>query len=292
MVDLSVIIPTFNRSKSLRRTLVSLEKQGLNSSQFEVIVVDDGSTDSTRHIQDGGFRFCFRCIHQKNSGSAAARNRGADEANGEILVFLDDDITLNIKYLAGLLDEHKELDLIVGMGTLIPVAPEPLTPFAASLLAPHKVSNVSGASHFVKFTDCTTNNLSIKKYHFFEIGKFRDIAGDGRSLWGDVHFGYRAMQHGLEFRQSSKAICYHHDYGIQDFATALSRSYETGVTAAAMGVQSPEILAQLLMFRDKVPIRPKRDPPALIIRKLARQIASSQLVTKPLRAATSLLENI
>ena len=84
----SVIIPTFNRSDFLREALESVVRQSFRS--FEVIVVDDGSTDDTREVLDR-FKGDALVLRQSNQGGGVARNLGASAASGEYFAFLDDD---------------------------------------------------------------------------------------------------------------------------------------------------------------------------------------------------------
>ena len=85
----SVILPTFNRSSYLRQALDSVLNQTFED--FEVLVVDDGSTDNTarvvRAIDDPRVRY----VYQQNAGRSAARNRGLENARGDLIAFLDDD---------------------------------------------------------------------------------------------------------------------------------------------------------------------------------------------------------
>lgn len=88
----SVVIPTCNRARLLDGVLASLGRQAA-APPFEVVVVDDGSTDDTaavvaRHLAAG---LPVRRVHQPNAGLNAARNRGAADARGAILCYLDDD---------------------------------------------------------------------------------------------------------------------------------------------------------------------------------------------------------
>src|SRR5215510_4714361 len=89
----SVVIPTHNRSASLRRTLDALCVQTYPFQQLEVVVVADGCVDDTlamlSHYQAP---FPVRAIAQASQGQAVARNCGATHANGRLLLFLDDDI--------------------------------------------------------------------------------------------------------------------------------------------------------------------------------------------------------
>lgn len=92
---ISVIIPTFQRRDLLRRTLDSVFAQDFPASDFEVIVVVDGSTDGTMEMLQGLRPSCrLRFVYQQNKGQAAAKNAGIHLAQGEILFFLDDDILL------------------------------------------------------------------------------------------------------------------------------------------------------------------------------------------------------
>lgn len=87
---ISVVIPTFGRPEKLAETLAALDQQDCES--FEVVVVDDGTSQPvTREMLPDPQRFTLRILRQQNQGPAAARNLGAKEANGEILLFTDDD---------------------------------------------------------------------------------------------------------------------------------------------------------------------------------------------------------
>ena len=89
----SVVVPTYNRAEPLATLLRVLEElvnraaaEGMN---IEVVVVDDGSTDTTPHVMEA-FDWIVAC-HQPNAGPAAARNLGWRTATGEVIVFIDDD---------------------------------------------------------------------------------------------------------------------------------------------------------------------------------------------------------
>jgi cellulose synthase/poly-beta-1,6-N-acetylglucosamine synthase-like glycosyltransferase len=86
---ISVIIPAYNAEKQIPLCLDSLSNQSLPKDQYEVIVVDDGSTDRTKEI--AGEYEAVRVIAQANQGPAAARNNGASQSKGDILLFTDAD---------------------------------------------------------------------------------------------------------------------------------------------------------------------------------------------------------
>lgn len=92
----SIIIPTLNRSGSLRKAVSSITLQTFPAEQFEIIVVDNGSTDTTHEtinaLIENNLRHRIRYVYEPEPGLLAGRHRGAFEAAGELLVFIDDDV--------------------------------------------------------------------------------------------------------------------------------------------------------------------------------------------------------
>jgi GT2 family glycosyltransferase len=104
---ISVIVPLFNKEQFIQRTLDSILAQTF--TEFEVLVVDDGSTDGGSAIVETSRDPRIRLIRQANAGPGAARNRGIREARGETLAFLDADDVWLPEYLArgvALLERH------------------------------------------------------------------------------------------------------------------------------------------------------------------------------------------
>lgn len=95
---ISIVIPLYNKASSIRDTLNSVLAQ--TYSDFEIIIVDDGSTDESCHVVESFNDSRILLVHQTNAGVAAARNRGIEEAKGEYIAFLDADDKWKPDYLA------------------------------------------------------------------------------------------------------------------------------------------------------------------------------------------------
>lgn len=98
MPAFTVVIPTFNRASALTAVLGSVLAQTFED--FEVVVVDDGSSDDTRDVVTGSTDPRVRYVSQDNAGGCAARNAGAGHARGRFLTFLDDDDSVLPGWLA------------------------------------------------------------------------------------------------------------------------------------------------------------------------------------------------
>ena len=93
-MQVSVVIPTYNRAEILRQTLDAYARQSGDHRILEILVVDDGSTDHTESVvkECAVLGVPLRYLRQNNSGQAAARNYAVREAKGELILFGDDDI--------------------------------------------------------------------------------------------------------------------------------------------------------------------------------------------------------
>ena len=112
---LTYIIPLFNTEAFVLRCLQSVVNQGLRDYEYEVIVVDDGSTDGSRGIVED---FCrehsnVRLLCQDNAGVSAARNLALDQARGRYVQFVDSDDSLDAYMMAPLLKRAVDSDLDV-----------------------------------------------------------------------------------------------------------------------------------------------------------------------------------
>lgn len=116
-MKVSVIIPMYNAASTIGRCLQSI--LDLETADMEVLVIDDGSTDSGRGLCEDRFQKDSRgrLIVQKNAGPSAARNRGISLAKGDYLMFLDADDyvnTENLRKMLERLDREENIDILIG----------------------------------------------------------------------------------------------------------------------------------------------------------------------------------
>lgn len=113
MPFISIIVPVYNAENCLSRCVESLLGQSYTS--FELILVDDGSSDNSLSICK---RFAadkrVKIIHQENGGVSSARNKGLELAKGDYVAFVDADDWVNKDYLSSFVQDHADADLLVG----------------------------------------------------------------------------------------------------------------------------------------------------------------------------------
>ena len=114
MINVSIIIPVFNGEKYLKKCLDSVKSQIYND--FEVIIINDGSTDNTSKIIETYLTDKrFKVINQDNRGIGFSRNIGIKKAKGEYIVFLDSDDYIEFNFLEKMVYKIKtdNLDMVV-----------------------------------------------------------------------------------------------------------------------------------------------------------------------------------
>ena len=124
MIKASIIVPTVNRAESLNLGLESFVRQDYANDRFEILVVDNGSTDNTRSVvesamtQNPGHR--IRYIFEPVPGLLSGRHRGAQDARADILVFVDDDIEAFPGWLSSILETFSDPSVHLVGGPCVP----------------------------------------------------------------------------------------------------------------------------------------------------------------------------
>jgi glycosyltransferase involved in cell wall biosynthesis/peptidoglycan/xylan/chitin deacetylase (PgdA/CDA1 family) len=196
LVELSVIIPTYNRAAMLRSCLEAFARQTQPTTDFEVIVVVDGSTDGTcAMLADFRAPFALRTYCQSNSGQSAALNRGAAEAQGRYCLFVDDDIAAEPDLVGAHLRAQRQHRGVVALGRLDTVLAPGADEFAhwvADELNDH-YSRLDRGERSISWMDAYSGNISVPRTAFLEVGGF----ATDQPVTCDYELGYRLERHGL-----------------------------------------------------------------------------------------------
>lgn len=287
---ISVIIPTYNRKDSLLRTLDSLSRQTLAAEHFELIVVDDGSDDGTEDaLMACTYPFRMRYFLQPHLGPGSARQLGSTEASSNLLLFLDDDMVCEPAVVAEHVWAHAQYPRSVMKGQVILHLDNPTTVFAARQNGTPDQPLNEREIRPLGMQDVFAGHMSIGRAEMAEVGGWStERRGYG---FEDLDFMYRCEQIGLGIYYVPGAVTYHHDYAVtlEKYGGRSERAAKTA--AATLFRHYPELRDRIPMFRDKGPIEWRSDPPALVLRKLARQVVSSRLSMRFMERSVPSLES-
>lgn len=129
-IKLSIVIPTKNRANLLKVALESIEKQKADTEAFEVIVIDNGSTDDTKDVVKQYWKRNKNCryFYDARPGLHVGRNRGLMESRGELVGYLDDDVTLFPNWINTVLQAFEDKEVVYVSGSVVPYDMSLLTP--------------------------------------------------------------------------------------------------------------------------------------------------------------------
>ncbi|MCH8956684.1 glycosyltransferase [candidate division KSB1 bacterium] len=231
--QVTVIIVTYNRLNSLKTCLKALRNQTLSKDKYEVVIVDDGSTDGTKQYLnslDWQDRPSARCYFEKHSGLVAARNFGAAKARGVFISFTDDDCVPEHAWLEKVLETFSTDDSIGLVGSVT----KPV--FNNNFLRPLNNTNKKNNSSSVKpeisileneqgligvrpFSGC---NLHINRKVFNKLGKFDENIQPSE----DIDFLYRYLNYGGKAANRLDLLVEH--YERDDFRSIFQRWFSFG----------------------------------------------------------------
>lgn len=198
----SVIVPVYNASQYISRTLDSIISQDFDS--FEIIVVDDGSTDDSLEIINrclDGCKISHKIIHQENAGVSVARNVGIDESQGDYLVFVDADDYVSNDHLSSLYNGK--------------------TDFSLTLYAKKEGDKLTSLDNYSQDMISTHDFIKMElnmqiTFNFFQLMYKADIIKDNNvkftpgTVYGeDTEFAHKALNYGKEIAINNGVTYYY-----------------------------------------------------------------------------------
>jgi glycosyltransferase involved in cell wall biosynthesis len=215
-MDLSVILCTYNRAESLRKTLETFSRLVVSPDlKWELLLVNNNSKDHTPEVIDEFARssqFTVKYVFAKTQGRSNALNTGIAVATGEILAFTDDDVLLHPDWLSNLVQTFKDFGCAGVAGRIIPVWNQPRPSWL-------EMEEQQVVVHF-EFGDKTKPldrpplgaNSAFHRSMFEKYGLFRPdlgVSGNQRITCEDTEFGFRLLRGGEKIVYCAKAVIYH-----------------------------------------------------------------------------------
>lgn len=251
-IEISVVTPTHNRPASLLRLLRSLGNSSLPAGRIEVVVVADGCTDDTAAIARAEpLPFVLRVLEQTpGRGAAAARNLGAAQATGALLVFLDDDIEPG----PGLLEEHRRVHMDAGVPSVAIGPPLPVRPARADLGAiaawawwEGQFARMGQPGHRFSYDEVFGGILSVPADLFRSVGGF----DEGLQCREDGELGFRLIKAGARVLFVPAAGGLHHE--LRHHARLIQRKRAEGRADVGLARRHPELWHALRLSWPQMP---------------------------------------
>ncbi|WP_293334208.1 glycosyltransferase [Microcoleus sp. CAWBG58] len=286
----SIIIPSHNRSSSLRRALDALRSQTYPIDLMEVTVVADNCIDDTlAMLQDYKAPFKLHAIEVNCRSASIARNTGAAAASGELLLFLDDDIEAMPPLVESHVRTHQERPGSVVMGPYPPKLQGSTRYFDVEVRAwwEEKFYQMSRHDRRFEYEDLVSGNLSLDAQLFARLNGFD--AAFGNCGGEDYEFGVRLLKAGVPFVMATEAVGYHYEHETNNLDRSFRRARQEGRSDVLIGQRHPE-LRPLLHIKDY-------EIPYSLADKILTNVAFSwpaavDLLAAGLRKALDVLENL
>jgi glycosyltransferase involved in cell wall biosynthesis len=244
MPKVTVIICTHNRSKKLLDTLIALENQTISKDEFELIVVDDGSTDDTPEIlnkfkQNSSIN--VRIYNQKDSGLAVSRNNALQYAKGTIIAMTDDDCVPDKNWLKAVLPYFNDKE-VVGVNGYVYSANQKTTYFDGAPVTKYSKNMVGGR----------TANMFYRKNIILEIDGFDERFimpfGPKKGFREDTDLLWRIQKKGKVIFASNVRV-YHPPRPLTIKDTV--NNQKTGFLDALLFLKYPSLLTLKMVFGPK-----------------------------------------
>jgi len=286
-MQVSVVIPTYNRAEALVETLAHLAKQVFDHP-WQVIVVNNRCTDDTDEILGRqSFPVPLQLVHESTPGAAAARNAGAAAASGDWLIFLDNDILVEPDFVRR---HYEAVTTYPGcwiVGQIVNLPAQERTPFGQfrKALSPY-IAPEYGVSEARTFTGA---NVSMPRTDLEHLGGFDESLAIAAE---DLDLALRARHAGVQILFDPSIIGLHNDwagFSIRDYCVRQQLySRSEPLLWHKYGVDHP----RPALVHKNLPTRWQQDCPSLLLQKMVKRLVGRHMVQSALFRVCSVIEQI
>lgn len=238
-LKLSVVIPTLNRADLLAATIDRIANQTLSRENYEILVVDNGSTDHTRNaVEQNAAKYAnLKSFSQMKRGAAATRNVGIRNARGEIVLFIDDDILAEPNLVESHLKYHAEHGRVSVIGAVTAPWEEASDPFLRYLRDRGIFNPYSITGGPLDFSHYHTGNVSTERSLLMDTGGFNEEF----FIYGmeDIELGYRLEKLGSRMIHGPEARAEHQYF--PTYQQFIQRCEQAGYSLGKMLALHPEL---------------------------------------------------
>lgn len=238
MLSATVVIATYNRGALLRTLLSELDRQ--TYGKLSIVVVDDGSKEpADQHVNTSDYQTPTRLVRQANAGAAAARHHGIELSNSDVIIILDDDMSIDANFVAHHMGEHQQGAEVV-LGNIRP-APELATMPLFERFHQHQLDSFVDEHRFTKEvkdgTALCTGNVSFRRSLYLQVGGFDKTLKRSE----DRELGVRFFKAGAKMVFSEHARSVHRsDHASLD--VWLNRALLYGIYDSKISEKHPDLL--------------------------------------------------
>lgn len=211
MINYTVIVPAYNASDTIQGCIEALLRQSVDRESYEIIAVNDGSTDCTADIIK---RFPVKHIHQQNRGPAAARNHGAKEALGDIILFTDADCVPSDNWIEEMVKPFREQDVVAVKGAY-KTSQKSLTARFAQMEFEERFELLKRAAS-IDMVD--TYSAAFRKDIFLKAGGFDESFPTANNEDTDLSYRLSVIGHRMVFNPEAIVFHLNHPHSIRSYA--------------------------------------------------------------------------
>lgn len=289
-MDISVIIPTHDRSLILEQTLSHLACQRF-AGKWEIIVVNSNCTDETDRVvrsSQAEFSTEVKLVYAERRGAAAARNAGAKAAAGKFLLFMDDDILAEpdfvSKHFAGV--SGNEGYWIVGQFPFLPEQEKTVFGRYARTLSPLLPDD----SGIIEAEGISGQGTSLPREDFEKLGGFDEnffvASGEDRDL------AFRAREAGIRFLTDPSIKALHNDWAVSSIRDFCRRQRIYSQTEAYFGRKYGSTYDRAELVKENSSPQIGKDGPTLYARKMIKKLLATTLFQEITIRTARLLERM